>query len=403
MPTRKNMRKRTRRRNISLAILGLIIVMAIIGGVIIHNQQVVAQNKARIFARTHFNPQVQIYGVQVGKLTVAQATSKINRAAANHVQIKHDRVVLSHNPAVQTIAAKQVQSYFAKQHTTLPTQKKFVFQSAALTTAKKKLTKVNHAVVDYQLNGHHYQLKADALIDRASYEDGHYHIQDLNRLRARLKEIDHQQANLHKSYRFAVPAGKRVKGHTITVTNKTYGWAISLPRTLSAIERAFINGQKVVKGRKYLHGAGSNNYAHGYDQDNHGIGPNYVVVSIKKQELWVIKHHHLVVHLPNVVTGTYLGGKGNRTPTGVWYVMYKQSPSVLRGKNDDGTKYKSKVKYWMPFTLSGCGLHDAWWRSDWSKTAYLQGGSHGCVNIQPSQIRSVWDNVRQDEAVIIYN
>jgi secreted protein len=56
----------------------------------------------------------------------------------------------------------------------------------------------------------------------------------------------------------------------------------------------------------------------------------------------------------------------------------------------------------MPFTLSGCGLHDAAWRTDWSKTAYIKNGSHGCVNIKPSLIKAVWNVVEKDEPVVIY-
>ena len=169
---------------------------------------------------------------------------------------------------------------------------------------------------------------------------------------------------------------------------------------MAAVENAFINGQDVVDGSKYIYGEGYSTYAHGYGKSNHGIGKNYVVVSIKNQELWVVRKGKVAVHLTDVVTGTE--NKSNATPKGVWYIMYKESPSVLRGYNNDGSKYASKVQYWMPFTLSGCGLHDASWRSDWSKSAYLTGGSHGCVNIRPAEIRSVWNNVLTNDAVIVY-
>lgn len=66
------------------------------------------------------------------------------------------------------------------------------------------------------------------------------------------------------------------------------------------------------------------------------------------------------------------GSKGDQTPRGVWYIHYKQRNATLRGSNDDGSSYASPVSYWMPFTLSGCGFHDASWRTDWSKTAYLR-------------------------------
>ncbi|MBF5067178.1 L,D-transpeptidase, partial [Salmonella enterica subsp. enterica serovar Istanbul] len=79
-------------------------------------------------------------------------------------------------------------------------------------------------------------------------------------------------------------------------------------------------------------------------------------------------------------------------------------PSILRGLNDDGSKYASKVQYWSPFTDSGCGFHDASWRHDWSKQAYLAkgGGSHGCINMHPDVAGQAFHDLQKNEPVIIY-
>lgn len=402
MQSRKNLRKRNNRNNLFLIIGGIIVVIAIICGVIIHNNHVASEAKARKFATTHFNPNVKIYGVKVGKLTVEKATEKINQKANNTVELKNDKIVYSRDSKIKTIDQSTVKSYFDKQHTDLPTNNAYNYQSKEFTTVEKKLKRINKAVVTYSIAGKNYQLKADDLIDRASYKDGKYKFEDVKKLTKKLKEINSEVSTLNKSYKFTVPSGTKANGKTITIKNKSYGWAIYVKRAQEAIEQAFMNGTKKVDGSNYIYGLGYSTYAHGYGKSNHGIGKNYVVVSIKNQELWVVRKGKVAVHLTDVVTGTYTG-KGNRTPTGVWYIQYKESPSTLRGYNDDGTKYASKVKYWMPFTLSGCGLHDASWRTDWSKTAYLKGGSHGCVNIRPSEVHSVWQNVLKDEAVIVYN
>ena len=42
--------------------------------------------------------------------------------------------------------------------------------------------------------------------------------------------------------------------------------------------------------------------------------------------------------------------------------MYKQTNTTLRGKNADNSAYASPVSRWAPFTLDGCGFHDADWR-----------------------------------------
>ena len=400
MQSRTEMRKRNNRNNLYLIIIGIIVVIAIICGFIIHNQRVAAERSQREYASTHFNPNVTIYGVQVGKLTVNKATAKINKQANNVVFLRNKKIIAEKDDKVQTISQAEVKNIFTKQHTDLPSKQKYVFKSAKIDEAKKSLQKIQKAVVTYKINGKEYQLRADELIHEVTYKDGKYKFTDVKKLYAKLEKIDQEVKTLKKSYKFTVPVGNKVNGKTITVKNESYGWGIYVKKAVAAVEKALINGQTTVDGSKYIYGEGYSTYAHGYGKSNHGIGQNYVVVSIKNQELWVVRKGKVAVHLNDVVTGTE--DKGNATPKGVWYIMYKESPSVLRGYNDDGSKYASKVQYWMPFTLSGCGLHDASWRNDWSKSAYLTGGSHGCVNIRPAEIRSVWNNVLTNDAVIVY-
>ncbi|MCZ3999515.1 L,D-transpeptidase family protein [Lactobacillus crispatus] len=400
MQSRTEMRKRNNRNNLYLIIIGIIVVIAIICGFVIHNQRVAAERSQREYASTHFNPNVTIYGVQVGKLTVNKATAKINKQADNVVFLRNKKIIAEKDDKVQTISQAEVKNIFTKQHTDLPSKQKYVFKSAKIDEAKKSLQKIPNAVVTYKINGQEFKLKADDLIHEVTYKGGKYKFTDVKKLHAKMEAIDQEVKTLKKSYKFTVPTGNKVNGKTITVKNESYGWGIYVKKAVAAVENAFINGQDVVDGSKYIYGEGYSTYAHGYGKSNHGIGKNYVVVSIKNQELWVVRKGKVAVHLTDVVTGTE--NKSNATPKGVWYIMYKESPSVLRGYNDDGSKYASKVQYWMPFTLSGCGLHDASWRSDWSKSAYLTGGSHGCVNIRPAEIRSVWNNVLTNDAVIVY-
>lgn len=400
MQSRIEMRKRNNRNNLYLIIIGIIAVIAIICGFFIHNQRVAAERSQREYASTHFNPNVTIYGVQVGKLTVNKATAKINKQADNVVFLRNKKIIAEKDDNVQTISQAEVKNIFTKQHTDLPSKQKYVFKSAKIDEAKKSLQKIQNAVVTYKINGQEFKLKADDLIHEVTYKGGKYKFTDVKKLHAKMEAIDQEVKTLKKSYKFTVPTGNKVNGKTITVKNESYGWGIYVKKAVAAVENAFINGQDVVDGSKYIYGEGYSTYAHGYGKSNHGIGKNYVVVSIKNQELWVVRKGKVAVHLTDVVTGTE--NKSNATPKGVWYIMYKESPSVLRGYNDDGSKYASKVQYWMPFTLSGCGLHDASWRSDWSKSAYLTGGSHGCVNIRPAEIRSVWNNVLTNDAVIVY-
>ncbi len=159
MQSRQNLRKRNNRNNLYLVIAGVIIVIAIIFGVVIHNNRVASEAKARKFATTHFNPNVKIYGVKVGKLTVNKATDKINEKANNTVRLDNDKIIFSRDPQVQTITKDQVKNYFDKQHTDLPSKNKYNYKSSELSTAQKKLKAVNKAVVTYNVGGKSLSLK----------------------------------------------------------------------------------------------------------------------------------------------------------------------------------------------------------------------------------------------------
>ena len=77
---------------------------------------------------------------------------------------------------------------------------------------------------------------------------------------------------------------------------------------------------------------------------------------------------------------------------------------MLRGaKQADGSyEYESPVDYWMPFN-GGIGLHDANWRSKFGGTIYETNGSHGCVNLPPSQVKELYDYLYKNVPVICHS
>ena len=398
----EDLKKKNKRNNLILLVVGIVIIISVVAGFAIHNHRVTTQAAAEKFAQTHFNPNVKIDGVKVGKLTVTKAMNKVNKNAKNQVQLKNNELVYSYNTNIQTINKAETQALFKKQQTKTPSDKKYKFTTEDLTIAKDKLNALKKATLNYKINGKTYVLKARDLLNNVTYQNDRYQYGDTAKLTARLNQINKEVSTLHKSYKFTVPVNNKVKGKTITIKNKTWGWGIYVKKAQRLILDAFSKGKKDFNGADAIYGLGYSTYAHGYGKSNSEIGDTYAVVSLKKQEVWLIRKGKLAVHLRDVVTGTMEGSKSNQTPRGVWYIHYKESPSTLRGTNDDGSSYASPVNYWMPFTLSGCGFHDASWRTDWSKTAYLKGGSHGCVNVKPSEIRSVWNNISKNEPVIIY-
>lgn len=378
-------------------LIGLIIIL--IAWLIFGHIQSKRNAEAEKFNSNHFNPNVVIYDIPVGKLTVKRATAKINEKAKNDAILEGDKVVLK-KTGNKVITSKKVQSYFETQYTRYPSRKKWNFQNDALLKAKDKLNQIKDRQVKYTVNGKSFVFKRAEVFPNVSYRNNKYVFLDTKILEDKINNINKEVSTLHKSYDFKLPNGQVTK-----VKNESYGWAINEKKLLAGVEDALANNVQTLNGKNYIYGEGFSTYGTGYGLSNNGIGNNYVVVSLTDQKMWVYKNSKCVLTLDTIVTGTVetkLAHKNLETPTGVWYIHYKESPSVLKGTNDDGSKYSVDVKYWMPFTLTGCGFHDNSWRKNWSKTAYLNDGSYGCVNLRPSDAPKVWDNVEKNEAVIIY-
>ena len=117
-------------------------------------------------------------------------------------------------------------------------------------------------------------------------------------------------------------------------------------------------------------------------------GVSCVEVSIAEQMVYCYLHNTLVWQSP-CVTGR-LGGR--ETTVGAHQILSKERDRYLQGTNEDGSKYKSFVHYWMPFH-NGEGLHDASWRSSFGGTIYKNSGSHGCVNLPPANTGALYNIV----------
>ncbi|KRM95614.1 ErfK YbiS YcfS YnhG family protein [Liquorilactobacillus aquaticus DSM 21051] len=262
---------------------------------------------------------------------------------------------------------------------------------------KKMLEKLAARKVEYTVQNTKYDLEAKQVLNEVTYQNSNYQINQAG-ISKKIDEINKNQATLGKSISFKTHAGK-----TVTVASGgTYGWAIKSSDAVGRIINSFKKneGTSQLDAKSDIYGTGYLTYGTGYDNTtNDGIGNTYAEVSISDQHLWIYKDGKEVVST-NVVTGK--SSTNEDTPKGLWYVMYKESPSVLKGSESGSENYSVKVNYWAQFTNSGCGFHDASWRTNWASNAYLNDGSGGCVNTPVSQMKSVYDNLSQAEAVVVY-
>jgi lipoprotein-anchoring transpeptidase ErfK/SrfK len=116
------------------------------------------------------------------------------------------------------------------------------------------------------------------------------------------------------------------------------------------------------------------------------ITPKYsTYVDVDKSNQVVTYFENGVMKLQGpCVTGNEKLRRG--TPVGTFKISQH-----MRNKYLVGPTWKSYVHYWMKFTSSGCGLHDASWRSKFGGNIYKTAGSHGCVNLQENIAKQLYE------------
>lgn len=135
--------------------------------------------------------------------------------------------------------------------------------------------------------------------------------------------------------------------------------------------------------------------------DNHGFGGDYVEVDLSLQHLWIYKDGETVFET-DVVSGN--NDSEHRTPAGAFFAYDKKRNTVLRGdKQDDGEwGYETPVDYWIRLTDTGIGLHDADWRYSFGGSIWRWNGSHGCINIPPWAMPTIFEMVDTNMPVAVH-
>ena len=123
--------------------------------------------------------------------------------------------------------------------------------------------------------------------------------------------------------------------------------------------------------------------------------PDFVLVDVSEQRAVFYKNGMRVL-ADNCVTGD--AKKGYHTTVGIHQIIFKDTNRTLRGSYGEAF-----VKYWMRFTASGQGLHDAGWRRNFGSQIYVSNGSHGCVNLPRETAATIFANSYVGMPVIVEN
>ena len=169
-----------------------------------------------------------------------------------------------------------------------------------------------------------------------------------------------------------------------SISGGTYGYQVGPKTETKHLLKDLKKGKEITREPEYYMKA---------EDPNNEIGSTYIDVNMSRQVLYLVKNNKTVLST-DVVTGNTSTGHG--TPTGLWYVEYKQ-------RNHTMVKYNAFVRYWMPIdTGTGVGLHDADWRGAFGGSIYRSNGSHGCINIPPSKAREIYNSISPGIPVICH-
>ena len=191
----------------------------------------------------------------------------------------------------------------------------------------------------------------------------------------------------------------RPDGKVVTVSGGTYGWQTDSDALRTSIKNSVAAGYVGTLEVPVLHsGSGFSGLG---DKD---WGSRYCDIDISEQHARFYDAAGVLIWETDIITGNPDGR--HNTPTGVYVVNSKASPSKLIGSIDPETKkpeYETTVSYWMPFVGNAIGLHDATWQPSFGGSMYKYGyGSHGCVNLPYSAAQSLYGIIQVGDVVVTH-
>lgn len=179
----------------------------------------------------------------------------------------------------------------------------------------------------------------------------------------------------------------------ITVNPGVYGFKLNVDETINALYEAFSQRKSQEIEPVY------EKYGLKRLDDGSDLGDTYVEVDLSRQHMWYYRDGKVLLST-DIVTGNL--NHNALTNVGVGSILSKERKSTLRGSNFDGSKYETPVEYWMPIGWDGEGFHDAWWRGAFGGNIYQSDGSHGCLNMPPSQAAKLFELVDVNTPVVVY-
>lgn len=273
-------------------------------------------------------------------------------------------------------------------------------EDSLLETQAEQLNEWANAHITYNLpDGSTMEITPELLKSwLVTNEDGTYakneeHFNE--QIRLFLREMGKKVDNVRKERLF-----DSTNNGTITIPvgeHNTYGYETDEAAEAEILKQLISEHQFTSKEPEYLHKEKGT--------ENHGLGNTYLEINLTAQHLWFYKDGQLAFETDSMVSGCMTTWR--YTPAGAYRIANKTTNHTMRGTNSKGEViYNTPCKYWMLIIPElGIGLHDAQWngvRSDWSKTAYISNGSHGCINMLDDEAAKLFSMLDVGTPVIMY-
>ena len=166
----------------------------------------------------------------------------------------------------------------------------------------------------------------------------------------------------------------------------SYGFQVKIDKTVAVIVDAINGGESVTVKPVWNIPA--------LCRGENDIGNTYIEIDLTRQHMWYYVDGQLYLDT-DIKSGKPTPER--ETPTGLFRIWHKEKDRYLTGPG-----YRSHVDFWMPFTWTGCGIHDASWTNQFGGEYYKTSGSHGCINTPYNMVSKLYDKVEYDTPVVVY-
>lgn len=280
-----------------------------------------------------------------------------------------------------------VKSYVDKSETTLDLEKekcynspKYYADDKKVRDALKKAKKYAASSIFYELDGENKILDNTEINQWISVDSDMKVSLDEDKITEYVAKLASEYNTVGQPINFINHSGE-----SMLIGGGTFGYEIDEEKEVQKIVDDIKEGKNITRSPVYSHEPPSSSST--------GYWSTYVEINIAQQHMWMVKNGQEIVST-DVVTGDVT--KGHGTPTGAYYIFYKERNATLKGQG-----YASPVSYWAAFN-NNVGIHDASWRKTYGGTIYQGSGSHGCINTPYSNAKTIWENVELGTPVFVY-